>query len=187
MARQVSTAVSDLVLALTVFYVVYYTIWFNFFAAVGLLLQGAAASVGVYRFSQTFPLSKVVKAHKFMSWIATVAGMSLIASGFCRDSLPFLMNLNFMFFVVVLIVGQFLEHSQSVLATQACSGLAMLTVILASLQSWNVYGVVAACIYIFAGTQIGVDGFYAGIPRVDLLHYALVVGNIFFLWALRIV
>ncbi|XP_050398077.1 uncharacterized protein LOC126815999 [Patella vulgata] len=185
MARQISTAVSDLVLALSVFYVVYYTIWFNFFAAIGLLLQGIAASAGVARFSQSRPDPKIIKGHKFMSWIATVAGMSLVATGFCQYTLPFLMNLNFMFFIAVLIVGQFLEQAQSALATQACSGFAMLTIIACSVKTMNLYGVIAAVIYIAAGAFIGVDGYYSGIPRVDLLHYALVLGNIFFLWALR--
>ena len=55
MARQLTTSLSDLVLALSVLHFVYCVFWDNLFAAIGLSIQGAAAGIGVYRFALSRP------------------------------------------------------------------------------------------------------------------------------------
>lgn len=55
MARQLSTALSDAVLALSVIYFVYHVFWFNFFAALGISIQGIAAVFGTIRYAMVYP------------------------------------------------------------------------------------------------------------------------------------
>ena len=72
MARQLSTSLSDLCLAVSAFYVAYYwNIHGQSKAAIGIGIQGVAASVGIIRFAMVHPEGTVVyKVHKLFSWLA---------------------------------------------------------------------------------------------------------------------
>lgn len=54
---EISTAISDLVLAVSSFYIAYYVVWrdSNVIGACGLCIIGTAASLGVFRFSLDSP------------------------------------------------------------------------------------------------------------------------------------
>ena len=81
---------------------------------------------------------------------------SKVKSSFCCNS-------NFVFFV---------------------AGFGMLTILVVCVRWFNLYGLIGAAAYISSGLVIGSDGNMNGIPRVDIMHYVLVVGNIFFKMAL---
>lgn len=184
MVQQLSTSLSDLALAASVFYVVYN--WYNIahlYAATGLLIQGLAASIGVVRFSMERPEGTVIfKGHKFFSWLAAALGMSLISYSFCQRYSSFTVgNVVLAFSALVLLTAGFQSAESRQLTTQACSGLAVLTILLLSLFNSNWYGVLAALIYILSGAIIGSEGQLMGFLRVDILHYALVVGNLLLL------
>ncbi|XP_067651580.1 uncharacterized protein [Haliotis asinina] len=184
MARMMSTAVSDMVLALSVFWLVKYLLVKNMFAALGFMIQGFAATAGVARFSSQAPGTTLTNVHKYLSWFARIAGMPLVAVGFCKYVMPYLMNLNFMFSLGVIFTNKLLDESQRSLVNEACSGFAMLTIIAVSYTTWNVAGLAASFVYVVSGLVIGSEGSWGGMQRVDILHYALVVGNVFFYSAL---
>ncbi|XP_045194703.2 uncharacterized protein LOC123550338 [Mercenaria mercenaria] len=187
MARQISTSVSDFVLACSVFYVASYLfIGNNRYAATGLLIQGAAASVGVARFAMRRPESTpVFRAHKLLSWLAATAGMGLIAYQYCTNYGALTMSYVIISFSgLVTISSQFMDAKNKQLFVQASSGLALLTVLILSLLQMNIYGISAALTYILSGAIFGSEGVMLGFQRVDLLHYGLVAGNIFFLFSL---
>ena len=184
MARQLSTSVSDFALAASVFYVAYY--WYNrslIYAAAGLLLQGLAATAGVVRFGMERPEGTLIfKTHKFLSWLTAAAGLSLIAYDFCLHYHSYSMgNVVLAFSAIVLVTAAFQTRENRQLTTQACSGLAVLTVLLTCFFNTNWNGVAAALVYILAGAIIGSEGELMGLLRVDILHYALVGGNFLFL------
>lgn len=60
MPRQLSTVLSDAVLAISVIHFVYNVFFTNFFAALGLGIQGAAALAGTVRFSMSDP-DRIIK------------------------------------------------------------------------------------------------------------------------------
>ena len=187
MVHQLSTSLSDLALAASVFYVVHN--WYNtafLYAAAGLLVQGLAASVGVVRFAMERPEGTVIfKGHKFLSWLAAAVGMSLISYDFCQGYNSYTMgNVVLAFSAIVLFTAGFQSAESRQLTTQACSGLAILTILILCLFNSNWNGVFAALIYILAGAIIGSEGELMGFLRVDILHYALVVGNLLFLRSL---
>lgn len=72
MVQQLSTSASDALLTLSVLYLIYIVFWENFFAAVGVAIQGATAILGIVRFVQTRPRSQLCEYHQMMSWLAQV-------------------------------------------------------------------------------------------------------------------
>ncbi|KAL4235469.1 hypothetical protein ACF0H5_007105 [Mactra antiquata] len=187
MARQLSTSLSDFILACTVFYSVCYLYHYGImYAAVGLSIQGIAASMGVIRFSLRRPESSpVFRAHKLLSWLAATAGMGLIAYQFCILYKSIAMSYVIIAFPgMVTLSSQFMDAKNKQLFVQASSGLSVLTVLILSLLNSNVYGISAAVVYILAGALFAGEGIIAGLHKVDWLHYGLVFGNLFFLWSL---
>lgn len=186
MARQLSTSISDFVLACSVFYAASHLFLTNSqYAATGLLIQGAAASIGVARFAMRRPESTpVFRAHKLLSWLASTAGLGLIAYQFCVNFGATLMSYVIIAFATaVTLTSQFMDAKNKQLFVQACSGLSLLTVLILSVLSWNIYGMAAALTYILTGALFGSDGAKFGVLNVDILHYGLVIGNILFMWS----
>lgn len=187
MARQLSTSLSDFVLALSVFYAVWNLyLKSQIFAAIGLTTQGLAASVGVVRFaSLRSEMGPIFRTHKFMSWLAAAAGVPMISYQFCvnHDAVT-TGHVLIAFSGLVTLSSQFMNAENKQLFTQASSGLGMLIILILSISYTNINGVIAALIYILTGAIIGSEGSIMGILRVDILHYGLVAGNLFFMWAL---
>ncbi|KAL8575930.1 hypothetical protein ACOMHN_027328 [Nucella lapillus] len=180
MARQLSTAVSDLVLLLSVLHFVYCVFWENLFASLGLSIQGVAAGLGVYRFAMDRPDYNITNYHKMMSWVAQVVGVPLLGVGFAYDTMPLMANIIFLFVIAAVVVSRFVDDGLRKLLTEAASGFGMLTIILVSLRYFNLYGLIGAASYVASGLVIGSEGNMHGVPRVDILHYVLAVGNVFF-------
>jgi len=180
MGRQLTTSLSDALLAWSVLYFIYNVFWSNFFACFGLGIQGIAAGLGVVRFAQGRADGQIYDYHMMSSWLARVVGVPLLAVGFCHKDLPVMMNLNMMFMLGVLIGSRMLAPGMRKLVIEACSGFGMLTIIIVSLRTWNIYGLLAAAVYIVAGLVIGSEGKLSVFYRVDLLHIGLVAGNLLF-------
>ncbi|GFR91609.1 hypothetical protein ElyMa_000847500 [Elysia marginata] len=186
MAQQLSTSASDAMLAWSVLYFIYHVFWNNFFACLGLGVQGVAAALGVVRFAQTRQSGQIYDYHQMASWLAQVVGLPLLAVGFCHKDMPIMMNLNVMIMAAVLVCSRFLAPGIRQLATQCCAGFAILTIILVSLRSWNFYGLFATAAYVVAGQVIGSEGKISIFYRVDILHVVLAVGNVLYAWALEL-
>ncbi|KAI8790271.1 hypothetical protein BgiBS90_008195 [Biomphalaria glabrata] len=184
MARQLSTSLSDGLLAWSVLYFIYHVFWVNFFACIGLGIQGAAAAVGVIRFAQSRIGGQVYDYHQMLSWLAQVMGLPLLAVGFCHKDLPIMMNLNLMIMIGVLIGSRFLASGMRQMAVQSCSGFAMLTIILICLRSWNIYGLLATALYVISGKVVGSEGKMGPFYRVDILHVGLAIANYLFTLAM---
>ncbi|BFZ13183.1 hypothetical protein BsWGS_16222 [Bradybaena similaris] len=182
MARQLTTSASDALLALSVLYFIYNVFWVNFFACVGLGIQGTAAAFGVVRFAQSRPEGQVYDYHLMTSWLAQVVGMPLLAVGVCHKDLPIMMNLNLMFMVAVLIGCRFLAPGMRHLATQSCAGFGLLTVVIVAARAWNIYALLASVVYVASSKVIGSEGKLSVFYRVDLLHIGLAAGNILYTW-----
>lgn len=96
-----------------------------------------------------------------------------------------MMNLNLMIMVAVLIGSNFLAPGMRQLANESCAGFAILTIIIVSLRSWNVYALLATAAYVASSKVIGSEGKMGVVYRVDLLHVGLAVGNVLFTWGLQ--
>ncbi|XP_041375581.1 uncharacterized protein LOC121388350 [Gigantopelta aegis] len=188
MGRQLTTAISDGVLALTCYRLVLYLMIPSIYAGLGFAIQAVAATVGVLRFASDRPSNTVVRWHDYSSWFAAVAGMPLIAVAFCKYVLPYMMNFNFMASMGLILMNGAMDTNMQKLSKQAVSGFAMLTILLSCFYSANVYGFVAAALYVVAAPITGLDGnIHIGrynIPRLDAFHYVLVAANLLFFKAL---
>ena len=188
MGRQLSTAISDAVLALTCYRLVLYLLVPNIYAGLGFAIQAVAATAGAYKFASDRPSNTVVRCHTYATWLTAVAGMPLIAVAFCKYILPYMMNFNFMASMGLIFASSLMDSNMQTLCKQAVSGFAMLTILLSCFYSSNVYGFVAAVLYVVAVPITGLDGsIHIGsysIPRVDVFHYFLVAANLLFFKAL---
>uniref|UniRef100_A0A0B7ADT6 Uncharacterized protein n=1 Tax=Arion vulgaris TaxID=1028688 RepID=A0A0B7ADT6_9EUPU len=184
MARQLTTSASDALLAVSVLYFIYNVFWVNFFACIGLGIQGTAAALGVVRFAQVRPEGQIYDYHQMTSWLAQVVGIPLLAVGFCHKDLPVMMNLNIMIMVAVLIGCRFLAPGMRQLATQSCAGFGLLTIVIVSVRAWNIYALLATAVYIATSKVIGSEGKMSVFYRVDLLHVGLSIGNVLYTWGM---
>lgn len=183
MPRQLSTSLSDLILAVSAFYVAHH--WHErqlFKAAIGIGIQGIAASFGVFRFAMADPEGTIIyKIHKLTSWLAGAVGVPLIGLMFCaKYSSSSLSNKISLFVVCVVVVAIFLPPKTRELCSQAVSGFSILIMCILCSTNSNWYGLGACVVYIIAGAVFGSDGTVLGIPKVDYLHYLLVAGNTLF-------
>ncbi|XP_061162545.1 uncharacterized protein LOC133171762 [Saccostrea echinata] len=184
MARQLSTSFSDLLLCLAASYVALE--WYKLNkvkASAGLSIQAIAAFFGIFRFAMAYPEGGIIfKCHKFMSWLAAGAGIPLIAMEFCaRYGSALLANKIAIFLLAVVVVAAFLPPKTKEVATQAASGFSMLVILMLSFVNKNYFGLGAGITYVIAGLVFGSDGSLLGFPKVDWLHYALILGNYLFL------
>lgn len=106
-----------------------------------------------------------------------------MAVGFCHTNMPIMMNLNMITMFAVLILSQMLSAGQRQMATEASAGLAVLTIIIVCLKQINIYGLMAAALYILSGKFIGSDGKMSIFLRIDVLHIVLAIANVLFTWA----
>lgn len=187
MPKQISTAVSDFALACAAFYVSFQLFMnYNGYGSIGMFLLASAASAGVLRFSMNHSEAmQIFRIHKFLSWLCAGAGLGILAYQFCvRYNSITNGYIVIAFSGMVTLTSVFQNKENKELFVQASSGLSLLTILLLSFYQENWYGVSAALVYILAGAIIGSDGAFLGVPRVDLLHYALVAGVLLFLRAL---
>lgn len=180
---QLSTAVSDLALAVTAFSVSLLTLSSNALFSAGMSLQGLAASAGVLKFGLSQPASWVVKVHQALAWITTVIGLALMSSGvhLNQGSTRLAQSLLLAASLFTLSV-KFMAADTKTLLTKSLSGFSLLSLLFVFVINSDVFGITACALYILSGSAVGSSGYWNGIPRVDILHYGLALGNLSFMW-----
>ncbi|XP_074644820.1 uncharacterized protein LOC141901468 [Tubulanus polymorphus] len=174
-----STALSDLFLALSSFHSMYTVNRASSTAQVAFLIIGCAASLGTLKFGLEAPGPHITRAHRTFSWLATVLGMSLLSAAYCQKINQTRIGHVFIAFSIALISLQtlFAPHLLEVLS-EVISSLAVVTILITCFVDFNSHGILGSAGYIIAGLAIGTQGTYRGIPAVDLFHYVLFLSNI---------
>ncbi|XP_022080502.1 uncharacterized protein LOC110973749 isoform X2 [Acanthaster planci] len=184
--QQMSSAVSDFVLALTSFGTAISLLRQNIFASAGFALMGAVASCGTYRFSRASPSPGVLQLHQAMAWVTTILGTSLVASGFHRRYDNSVMSAVHMGSALALIclskVTDVLSMQTEEFLVSAVSSAAVVSIGVFSILHTNPFGILAAVLYGIAAA-VGTTGELASILRVDWFHYLLAFANVVFLRA----
>lgn len=176
---QLSTSLSDGFLALSALHACTRLIYKSVCGVLGFSLVGAAAGFGVFRFGIKSPSPGLVSQHKYMSWIASVLGMSFLAAAYYRqENMPVFANGHLALALALVILQRYLTESVCSLATEVVSGLAVLSMFVLNIFQFNAYGFIGAGLYIFSGLVVKTEGEIYCIPRVDIFHYFLVVANI---------
>jgi hypothetical protein len=179
MVAEISTAISDAVLAASAFYAIYLLKGVNSLSQVGFFTIGMAATIGVFRFGLEDAHSQLIRAHKTLSWLARVLGMALISVSYCQKSdLQLLYQILLAISIALVVMSQFLAPSLMETFSEIVSSGSVAVMLLVNLFYFNPHGVLGAAGYVIAGLLIGVEGKFHGIPNVDLFHYALFFANI---------
>ncbi len=176
---QLSTSLSDGFLALSALHACSRLIYKSVCGALGFALVGAAAVCGIFRFGIKSPSSRLVSQHKYMSWIASVLGMSLLAAAYYRqENMAIFANGHVALALALVILQRYLAESVCSMATEIVSGLAVISMFILNIFQFNAYGFIGAGLYIFSGLVVKTEGEIYCIPRVDIFHYLLVIANI---------
>ena len=159
----------------------------NLPAAFGFLAIGIAASCGTLRFFMSTPSHNIVELHSYMSWLATVAGLPCIAVGFHHlHGATWAANIH----MATAIAAVSLRHravsgkALEIVSVIVSNG-AVLSILALTIMTSNIYGILGTVIYTISGLVIKTTGAWVGIPRVDLFHYALALGNVALLMGIQ--
>ena len=174
-----STSISDLVLALATFHASYKVAGSSLAACIGFSIIAVAASFGTIKFALDNPGDGIVSWHKYFSWLSKVIALPLLASAYHRqNNILVLANAHVASGLSIILLKNYLTEKAVDMATEAVSTAAVVSIGLLNLVQFNPHGIIGAVIYAISGLVIGVEGDLYGIPRVDLFHYAFVLGNI---------
>ena len=127
-----------------------------------------------------------IVANKLFSWLGSVMGMPLIAAGLLKRNghhmfvLPYtIAPLAFLF------LYKTLPSDLKNLGNSTLSTVAVLSIAVSSILVQNYHGIYSAIAIILAATVIGTDGKILGVQNVDIFHYVLAIGNMFYCWSLN--
>lgn len=187
MARQISTSVSDGVLAVVTLQVAWQVTTYSLTAALGFLIIGAAASCGTMRFAHSQPSTALVEKHTYLSWLGQVAGLPCIAVATHRlNGVGWVANVHMATaLAVVFLHSRVLSDKALHITTEIVGTGAVLSVLLLNVLTTNMFGILGTLMYAFSGLVIKTTGNWIGIPRVDLFHYALAVANVALMMGLQ--
>lgn len=175
---QISTAVSDLVLAVATLLCALRVAPSHIFARIGFGIVGGAASCGVVRYAFSSPPRNIAYYHDLLTWLSYVVGIPLLASTYLYLHSYSKAGFGVACGAVALVVAwQYLNRDVQKALTKAAAGGSIITILVLSFMHVNMYGLVGAGMYLVSALVIGDRGSINGIPRVDLLHYGLVVAN----------
>lgn len=179
MAQQLSTSISDGVLALSAFHACWRLLGSSLCGVIGFFLVGSAAACGTYRFAQKSPSKDSIEVHKYLAWFATVVGMSYLAAAYYRhEDVSVFANVHVALAFALVLLKRYLTEKACGLASEGTSGFALVSVLVFSVFQFNPYGIIGAALYIISGLVVKTEGVLYGIPRVDIFHYLLAVANI---------
>jgi len=204
--NRISTSLSDAVLASSCIFCCHALTHFGSvpFAAITLLhpsrlyacfafiILGIAAALGVIRFTG---VQWIVPSHDFFSVLGRYLSVPLFGAVLYQIDAPSYREANGAFLIAIgvlllcfilffLVLGNFIELSTLALGATSLGYLIYVggKAVYLSNELTHILG--GAClvwgglIYALAGLVIGVHGKIWGVPRVDLFHYALAMGNL---------
>eukprot|EP01084_Bolivina_argentea_P185218 319426_1 len=194
---QLSTSISDFVLAMSSFYasIKAYKSCQTYAPSAGFLCMGIAASIGTIRFAMKTPNNKVLFSHKTASNISKGISISLIASGYyeyygTKALLPFyalsICSLIFDSEIVEKIssISTVLAMFATVLHAGSHSNDESVRDYLTIMSVSNLHYQAAflacggAVALIFFGLVIGTEGKIGPFKKVDIFHYGIAAANL---------
>ncbi|XP_031571184.1 uncharacterized protein LOC116305419 isoform X2 [Actinia tenebrosa] len=188
--RYVSTAISDLVLAVVSFGCACNStlLRLSSHTVFGFVLVGIAASFGVLRFGVVLPSyhNVVIKIHGYLSWFASIVGVPLIAAGFCFHHLKQSLGNLHLASAGAGFMLSFVPTSLNKNLSKLVSTFAVVGIIFVSIVDKNMFGICGCIAYIAAGGLEPIDRLF-GLRGVDWFHYVLAVGNVFFMCGITLV
>lgn len=183
-----STSLSDALLAISAFCVARQLQAVMLWPTVGFILIGLAATIGCIRFAGlTYP-AQLVSWHKYLSWVSNAFGVPAIVVGYCKLArLNSIANAVLCMAMAVLVMEKYVKDKKFIdRATLGVSGIAtLLCLIVCLFVRFSLGGLIGMSLYVYAGLVVKTIGYYGAIPRVDVFHYLLAVGNVAFLYGFQ--
>jgi hypothetical protein len=181
MVQQISTSISDAVLALVAMRACLGLLSINLFAALGFGMIASAATFGVIRFAQSTPSWNVLSWHKYLSWLSAASGVPFIAAGYFRqESISNISNLFLAAGVAFAVLRRYASDKLVQDGANVLAGAGMGAMLLDGICRLHMYTSVGAVFFIAAATAVGTEGYLHGMKRVDIFHYLLALSVVAF-------
>ncbi|XP_066983068.1 uncharacterized protein [Macrobrachium rosenbergii] len=192
MSKQVSTALSDLVLALSAvwgFRMLHETRRHDYqFGKWWFMLETLAASLGVVKFGGLLPNyhASVVRYHKNFSWLCRAIGIPCLAAELCRLNDFGMVAQGFLFSAVATFITSSVKSAQKERVTLLVNALSIIAILVLGVISSSVNLLAAGVLFVLSAI-VGDEGHVKALnmPRVDVLHYILVAVNYFIVWGMK--
>ena len=187
MVQQLSTSVSDAVLAAVSYYAASSVVHTSITGALGFILIAVTATFGGARFGSHSPSDNLVYCHDGTSWLATVLGMPCLAAGFYHRTWPFAANLHLASGILFVMFGEhIITTGTRTTLTDVAGGSALVSILLGSSTTMQLDGIIGAVGYVMASLLVGTtnDRLF-GAPRVDIYHYTLAAANVCLMLAIN--
>ncbi|XP_033103849.1 uncharacterized protein LOC117106574 [Anneissia japonica] len=186
MASEISVAISDGVLTLSALGPAVLLGPSNKYASAGFLLVATAAFLGVFRFGQSQAGHNLIYYHKLFTWLSTILGMNLLASGFYYANNHSTIASIHLVLAVVFTLGSLrtLNVIDEQRAETVASTTAVLSFLFGSLLLRNPFGVLGMLLYAVSGA-VGTTGELMQVKRVNWFHYIFAFGTLTLLKAFQ--
>ena len=178
-----STSLSDALLALCSLYIAWKLCITNLFPAIAFTLIALAATCGCLRFAGIRWPSQLISWHKYLSWASGAFGVPCIVVGYCRISyLNMAANILLCLAITTLLIEKFMNDKRFIeTVVLFVNASAVLTCLYTCLfVRFSLCGCLGIVLYVLAGTVVKTEGYYGSIPKVDIFHYMLAIGNVAF-------
>ena len=185
MDSQISTAISDGLLALTTLHAVYKVFIFSYMASLGFLIIAVAACLGTVYFTQQTPSNKLISWHKYITWLASVAGLPFVSCGYCHlGNGTILSNALLAGCLAVLLLQKQLAPEVKAMCGDIMGAFGLVVIAIVSMAGGNSYGIIGVVLYVACRAAMKLNLQLTGIKTVDLFHFALMFGNIALMFGL---
>ncbi|XP_042874697.1 uncharacterized protein LOC122254906 [Penaeus japonicus] len=189
MDRRISTALSDLVLALSAlwgFRMLSENQTADFqFGKWWFMLMIIAASLGVARFGALLPNYEtgIVKYHMIFSWLCRAIGVPCLAAEVCKYYKFTTAGQGFLLSAVATFITSSLRSQHKEKVTELINGLSVIMILVLGITAGNAWLIATSVLFVLSG-MVGVEGEIQSlkVPRVDVFHYILVAINYCIVW-----
>ena len=171
---------SDAVLSALSVRAAYVVVTSTLFAAVGFATVALASAFGVVRFLQDAPSFAAVSRHVYYTRLSTTVGVPMIAAAYvCEHSAAASISVVAVGLLVFTQSWRLRSNLQETVA-DVTSGGAIVAILVLSVYTWNLSGVVGAALYVVAAVLFNPSRarYVYSLKNVDVFHYLLAVANI---------
>lgn len=156
------------------------------YATISFVIIAVAALAGAARFGGSRQPSNLVFIHKNLFWLVDAVAVPLIVVSYLMKANIDKAAIAFIVAIALLPV-MWLVSDKSTLSkiTWIVDGSSLAgCLIVCAFIKYSPYGLTGIGLYAVAGILVTSEGYYGSVPRIDVFHYLLVIGNLAFTFGL---
>lgn len=186
-AQEISTVLSDCLLAFSAFVSAGKLYTVSTWSAIAFLIIGFAALAGAARFSGYQWPANLPSIHRFLFWAVNAVAVPLIAVGYLVQANQKNVAVGFLLAPVIMLCARMKANLKESLLSKLTWIVVFASfaacIYVCSMIKFSIYGLTGAALYSVASVVTS-EGYFGPIPRVDIFHYLLTIGNLALMFGL---